>query len=54
MISNLVLNIHIIWDGSKTRFGLLNNLRIIKTNTVKLKSLNGCDAIRKNLMKIIH
>ena len=43
------MNINTIWDYSKTRFGLLINLKTNKTNNSEIKSLSGYDAIRKQL-----
>ena len=43
------MNINMIWDYSKTRFGLFIYLKTNKTNNSEIKSLSGYDAIRKQL-----
>ena len=43
-----MLNNIMVWDYSKTRFRLSENLNNTP-DKVKVKSLNGCDAIREKL-----
>ena len=46
-----ISSINTICDYSETRLRLLKNLKNNKTNNVKMKSLNGYDAIREELDK---